>query len=301
MDKDYFNSLKNSVQGSEQPMNNTSVTTDQTLLTVKIDIDCKIYCDGSFLDLLEANHTKQFSIELGPHLITIESEHFGGLCEDREIDAKGRNNLLLIRDMKLKEQEYLQKQEEEKRSNEKNSELEKLVHDFKEKERECRYDIIQKTTTKIEYISHDKLFDLFATAMNGSSYLSAEYDKEFYNTIPKDKRKGECYEDKIADVLLNGGTIYVFVHDSEGKTYGNPNDCEVIKKDDEVYTKYKVTLDKIVRGLEHCADGTYNINEDERYVRDCFIEFADRYCDYFDITMADALMQVILFDERIYD
>ena len=162
MDKDYFNSLKNSVQDSERSVNNVINSTDQTLLTVKVDIDCKVYCDGEFLDLLEANKTKQFTIETGPHLITIESEKYEELVEDREIDAKGRNNLVVVKDMKQKEQEFLQKEKEEKQNNEKNSELEKQVCDFKEKEQEGAGRIIIKRNTKIEYISHDILVDFLA-------------------------------------------------------------------------------------------------------------------------------------------
>jgi surface protein len=118
MDKDYFNSLKNSVQDSERPVNNNTNPMDQTLLTIKVDIDCKVYCDGDFLDLLEANKTKKFTIETGPHLITIESEKYEDLVEEHEIDAKGRNNLVVVKDMKQKEQEYLQKEEEKKRQEE---------------------------------------------------------------------------------------------------------------------------------------------------------------------------------------
>ena len=127
MDKDYFNSLKNSVQDSERSVNNVINSTDQTLLTVKVDIDCKVYCDGDFLDLLEANKTKQFTIETGPHLITIESDQYEELVEDREIDAKGRNNLVVVKDMKQKEQEFLQKQEENKREIEIKAEVDKQV------------------------------------------------------------------------------------------------------------------------------------------------------------------------------
>ena len=132
MDKDYFNSLKNSVQDSERSVNNVINPTDQTLLTVKVDIDCKVYCDGDFLDLLEANKTKQFTIETGPHLITIESEKYEELVEDREIDAKGRNNLVVVKDMKQKEHEYLQKEEEKDHDNDLKKALEIQVSKSKE-------------------------------------------------------------------------------------------------------------------------------------------------------------------------
>ena len=67
-----------------------------------------------------------------------------------------------------------------------------------------------KNNVEIIDITHDDLVNLFSTALYGSSYLSAEYNKDFYNSIPADKKKGDCYEDHIADVLLNGGEIYIY-------------------------------------------------------------------------------------------
>ena len=109
MDKDYFNSLKNSVQDSERPTSNSSNTLGKAFLTVKIDVDCKLYCDGDFLDLFEANKVKKIPIETGQHLITIESEHCDGVSEDHVIDAAeaGKNYLLLVNDLKQKEKERI--------------------------------------------------------------------------------------------------------------------------------------------------------------------------------------------------
>ena len=53
-----------------------------------------------------------------------------------------------------------------------------------------------KNNTEIIDITHDDLVNLFSTALYGSSYLSAEYDEDFYNSIPNDKKEGDCYEDK---------------------------------------------------------------------------------------------------------
>ena len=109
MDKDYFNSLTNSVQDSERPTSNSPNTISKAFLTVKIDADCKLYCDGDFLDLFEANKVKKIPIETGQHLITIESEHCDGISEDHVIDAAeaGKNYLLLVNDLKQKEKERI--------------------------------------------------------------------------------------------------------------------------------------------------------------------------------------------------
>ena len=46
-----------------------------------------------------------------------------------------------------------------------------------------------KSNTEIIDITHDDLVILFSTALDGSSYLSAEYDEDFYNSIPNDKKE----------------------------------------------------------------------------------------------------------------
>lgn len=104
MDNNYFESLANSIQDSEPKTKNTQENSEATL-TVKVDINCKLYCDGDFLDLFEANKVKKISIPTGQHLITIESEQFDEITEDQVIDAMepGKNYLLLVKDLKEKE------------------------------------------------------------------------------------------------------------------------------------------------------------------------------------------------------
>ena len=48
-----------------------------------------------------------------------------------------------------------------------------------------------KNTVEIIDITHEDLVILFSTALYGSSYLSSEYDKDFHNSITKDKKKGK--------------------------------------------------------------------------------------------------------------
>ena len=157
-----------------------------------------------------------------------------------------------------------------------------------------------KNNVEIIDITHEDLVNLFSTALYGSSYLSAEYDKDFYNSIPKDKKEGDCFEDHIADVLLNGGEIYIYDAYSEGEVY-NKNG-ELIKEEysDEEYAQYTLTLTDIIEGLQRAANGTYKTNNDTKYILHCFNEFAEDDCYDLDLTDADALMQIITFNELIY-
>ena len=157
-----------------------------------------------------------------------------------------------------------------------------------------------KNNVEIIDITHEDLVDLFSTALYGSSYLSAEYDKDFYNSIPKDKKEGDCYEDHIADVLLNGGEIYIYDTYSEGELYSKNG--KLIKEEygGEEYAQYTLTLTDIIEGLQRAANGTYKTNNDTKFIRQCFNEFAEDDCYDLDLTDADALMQVITFNELIY-
>ena len=157
-----------------------------------------------------------------------------------------------------------------------------------------------KNNVEIIDFTHEDLVNLFSTAIYGSSYLSAEYDKDFYNSIPKEKKEGDCYEDHIADVLLNGGEIYIYDAYSEGEVYSKNG--ELIKEEygEDEYAQYTLTLTDIIEGLQRAANGTYKTNNDTKFIRQCFNEFADEDCYDLDLTDADALMQIITFNELIY-
>lgn len=107
MDKIFLEMLADSAQELHQQKKEIATKSDTGFLTVKVDIDCKIFCDGDFLDLVEANKVKKIPIEIGQHLITIESENMEGVSEDREIHIKetGKNYLLIVKEMRIKEEE----------------------------------------------------------------------------------------------------------------------------------------------------------------------------------------------------
>ena len=130
--------------------------------------------------------------------------------------------------------------------------------------------------------------------------MSAEYNKDFYNSIPTDKKKGDCCEDHIADVLLNGGEIYIYDAYSEGEVYNYNGTLIKEEYGREEYAQYTLTLIDIVEGLQRAANGTYRTNNDTKFIRQGFNEFADEDCCDLDLNDADALMQIIVFNELIY-
>ena len=79
-----------------------------------------------------------------------------------------------------------------------------------------------KTKTIISDINFEDLVDLFSTALYGSHKFGAYYNKSDYEKCP-DKNDGDCYEDKLARILLNGGTVVVFdlYAEMDGDFYGD--------------------------------------------------------------------------------
>ena len=116
MDNNYFENLANAIQDEEPASTQTSQGGSEATLTVKVDVDCKLYCDGDFMDLFEANKVKKISVPTGQHLFTVESERFNEVSEDivLEIDQPGKNYLLLVKDLKERENAEVQKKENAK-------------------------------------------------------------------------------------------------------------------------------------------------------------------------------------------
>lgn len=155
-----------------------------------------------------------------------------------------------------------------------------------------------KTKTTITELTHDDLVNLFSTALTGSSYLGADYDE----SIKYDE--DDCFEDIIANILLHDGSIKVTDYYADGCVHGSlPH--EYVDNDDEGEVVYVLTLDDIKRGLQHALDGTFKLNRgyeihERRMARKAFESFVDEESYDFDLSYADTLLQIILFDEIIY-
>lgn len=161
------------------------------------------------------------------------------------------------------------------------------------------------TRTAIEDITHDDLVNLFSTALYGSNYLGVSYGEK-----TPDCTEDDCLEDIIAKILLGGGTIKLIDLLADGNVMGELPHDEPCKDEDEMYgsVAYYVTLEDIRKGLEKSANGTFNtrpeVSEDfakrnEMFAREAFSAYINesRFWDY---TAADALMQVILYNEIVY-
>lgn len=288
MDNNYFESLKNSVQ--EQPNSTPVESSGMAILTVKVDVDCKLYCDGDFLDLFEANKVKKVQIPTGQHLMTIESEHYEGLSEDQVVEANesGKNYLLMIKGMKEKEDSLakIQQEKEQKEAEalKKAQELESVLNGS---------DKINVKMDKSIPLNRDDLAYLFGKILISTPIFSADIDKAFYDSIPNENRKGSNLADKIADCLLFGGSVVIYDNRSNGDI--SPGMGFVT-----LGTKYTINISDVVDGLSKAANGTYITNNDSEWVSDCFSAFEQGDEAGFGQEEADCLMQIILFNELIY-
>lgn len=113
MDKNYFESLGNALQESNQPVNFSTESSGNAYLTIRTDADCNLYCDGDLLGSIQAFKVKKFSIPTGLHLITISSELIEEIYEDYEINLTSSDENQIIKVcLKQKEDDYRRKQEE---------------------------------------------------------------------------------------------------------------------------------------------------------------------------------------------
>lgn len=149
-----------------------------------------------------------------------------------------------------------------------------------------------RTTTTIEGVSLENLVDLFTTATYGSSWLDIFAPVRTGLHI----EETDCREDVWAKALLAGHPIECTDYYADGDVYGYlPH---TIGDNDEV--TYKVTMQDVLDGLQKCADGTFKGNKsDHDWLKDCFNHFRAGEGDM-DNPEAEAIMQVIMFNELIY-
>ena len=74
-----------------------------------------------------------------------------------------------------------------------------------------------KTKITVTEFEHEDLVDLLSTALYGSTWFEADYDSNIYNSL--ENKEGDCFEDKLADMLLAGHKITIFDHEAEGESY----------------------------------------------------------------------------------
>ena len=136
-----------------------------------------------------------------------------------------------------------------------------------------------KTKITVTSMTHEELVDLLSTALEGSSWFGASYDKEIYRSL-KDTI-GDCFEDKLADMLLAGHKIIITDYEADGESYSSK--CTRITADGDAV--YKIGLDDILKAAS--TKTGYQLLSD----------VLDGTGDYW---TADALLQRVVFGEEVY-
>ena len=151
-----------------------------------------------------------------------------------------------------------------------------------------------RTTTTIEGLTLENLVDLFSTATYGSSWL--EIDTTDQTEV--EAEDGDCREDIWAKALLRGEYIACIDHNAEGEIYGNLGG--VVSEDEDESVCYLITLQDVIDGLQKCVDGTFKGDKSEHdWLAKYFQHFKAGEGDM-DNPEAEAIMQVIMFNELIY-
>ena len=136
-----------------------------------------------------------------------------------------------------------------------------------------------KTKITVTEINHDELVDLLSTALEGSNWFGASYNSDIYKKL--ENTTGECFEDKLADMLLAGHQISIIDYEAEGESYSSK--CTKITADGDAV--YKVGLKDFLK-VASTKTGFKLLSE-----------VLDGTGDYW---TADAFLQRVVFGEEIY-
>ena len=135
-----------------------------------------------------------------------------------------------------------------------------------------------KTEIKVTELEHEELVDLLSTALYGSTWFDASYNKEVYESLTN--TTGECFEDKLADMLLNGHKIAITDIEAEGESYSN----KFVKFEDQ-NAVYEVELNDFLK--------VASTKKGFRLLEDVLSGEGDYYT-------ADAFLQRVVFGEEVY-
>lgn len=137
-----------------------------------------------------------------------------------------------------------------------------------------------ETKIKVTAMSHDDLVNLLSTSLYDSQWFVASYDREIYESLTC--VTGECFEDKLADMLLAGNKITIIDIEADGEKHS----------------------DKCVRFEGRYDDAVYEVGLND------FLEVASTPRGYKlindvlsgegDYYTADAFLQRVVFGEEVY-
>lgn len=135
-----------------------------------------------------------------------------------------------------------------------------------------------KTKITVTELSHEDLVGLLSTALYGSTWFEADYDSNIYNSLKN--KEGDCFEDKLADMLLSGNKITIFDHEAEGESYSKK--CVGFDGESAIY---EITLKDFLK--------TASTKRGFKLVEEVLSGDGDYWT-------ADAFLQRVIFGEEIY-
>lgn len=136
-----------------------------------------------------------------------------------------------------------------------------------------------KTKITVTEFTHDELVNLLSTALYGSSWFEADYDNDKYKLI--ENKEGDCFEDKLADMLLAGHKITLIDNYAEGESYSK----KFVGFNRDESANYEISLKDLLK--------TASTKSGFKLVE----EVLDGDGDYW---TADAFLQRVVFGEEIY-
>lgn len=137
-----------------------------------------------------------------------------------------------------------------------------------------------KTEIKVTELEHDELVDLLSTALYDSSWFRASYDRDIYESL--ENKQGECFEDKLADMLLAGKKITITDFEADGESYSKKFVRFEGKYQNAVY---EVELNDFLK--------VASTKKGFRLLEDVLTGEGDYYT-------ADAFLQRVVFGEEVY-
>lgn len=147
-----------------------------------------------------------------------------------------------------------------------------------------------KIKVQITELTHEDLVNLLSTTLYESPIFVGRLLDDWSILESKGEEK-ECFEDKMANVLLYGGEVAIFDIEADGEKYVNKGVSSLLK--DTGYVEYHFDLKAVKNGLKMALESK------EDYIRLAAFNFLIND-GTFDATDAEVLMQMILFGEVIY-
>lgn len=141
----------------------------------------------------------------------------------------------------------------------------------------------------IKELTHEDLVNLLSTTFYGSTIFAPMLIDEYK---PLENRgEGDCYEDKMANVLLNGGRVAAVDIEYDDEIFENEGVLAVVNDADEA--EYRFDLKAVKKGLKMALESKQD------YIRSAACNFLINDGS-FDAADAEVLIQMILFGEVIY-